>query len=80
MAASITVERSSLALGRKNYLFAGTHAAAARIAVLYSAIHSCKMRGMNAHEYLTDVLQRLAAGWPQRRIDELRPGDWAPAA
>ena len=64
-------------LGRKNFLFAGSHAGAKRMAIFYSVIHSCLTRGIDPYAYLTDVLQKLAEGWPQSRIDELLPGNWA---
>jgi len=71
----------AIALGRKNYLFAGSHEAARRAAVLYSVTRTCALRGVEPLAYLTDVLPKLAGGWPQSRIDELLPGTWqlAPA-
>ena len=49
-----------LALGRKNYLFAGSHAAAQRAAVVYSLLGTCKLHGINCQQWLTDVLERVA--------------------
>jgi transposase len=57
-----------VALGRKNYLFAGSHAGAQRAAIVYSLLGSCKLQGINAHEYLQDVLQRL----PDQTISQLK--------
>ena len=65
-----------LALGRKNYLFAGSHAAARRAAALYSLLRTCAQYGVPPLPYLTDVLRKMAAGWPQRRLDELLPDRW----
>jgi hypothetical protein len=65
-----------IALGRKNYLFAGSHDAACRAAALYSLIRSCAQHGVPALPYLTDVLQKLADGWKQSRLDELLPHHW----
>jgi transposase len=70
----------AIALGRKNYLFAGSHDAARRAAVLYSITRTCALRGVEPLAYLTDILPKLAGGWPQNRIDELLPGNWQPPA
>jgi hypothetical protein len=48
-----------VALGRKNDLFAGSHAGALRAAMVYSLLGSCKLQGINPYHYLPDVLQRL---------------------
>ena len=65
-----------IALGRKNYLFAGSHDAARRAATLYSLLRTCAQYGVPPLPYLTDVLRKLAAGWPQSRLDELLPDRW----
>ena len=49
-----------LALGRKNYLFAGSHAAAQRIAMMYSFMATCKAQGINPFEWLTNTLDKIA--------------------
>lgn len=49
-----------LALGRKNYLFAGSHQAAQRTAMMYSFVASCKEHNINPYEWLTDTLSRIA--------------------
>ncbi len=64
-----------VALGRKNYLFAGSHAGAQRAAMVYSLLGSCKLQGINAHEYLQDVLQRLPEH-PINQLKELLPSFW----
>jgi transposase len=69
----------SIALGRKNYLFAGSHEAARRAAVLYTIMRTCALHGVPPLAYLTDILPKLASAWPQSRIDELLPGDWKAA-
>lgn len=66
-----------LALGRKNYLFAGSHDAAQRLAIGYTITRTCAMHGVPPLAYLTDVLQKLADGWKQTQIDELLPDRWA---
>lgn len=67
-----------VALGRKNYLFAGSHAAAQRAAMVYSLLGSCKLQNINPYEYLQDVLERLPE-YPINRIQELLPPNWKPA-
>ena len=49
------------AVGRRRWLFIGHPDAGWRSAVIYSLIVSCRRRGINPQEYLTDVLRRLPA-------------------
>ena len=63
-----------VALGRKNYLFAGSHEGARRAAVLYSLINSCKLNGIDPYHYLSDVLRRIHT--PGVKIEELLPHSW----
>jgi transposase len=65
-----------VALGRKNYLFAGSHDAARRIAALYSLMRTCAQHDVPPLPYLTDVLRKLANGWDQSRLEELLPDRW----
>lgn len=65
-----------IALGRKNYLFAGSHEAARRAANLYSLTRTCIQHGVSPLPYLTDVLGKLANGWDMARLDELLPHRW----
>ncbi len=67
-------ERSlrGVALGRKNYLFAGSDAGGERAAAIYSLIGSAKLNGLDPEAYLRDVLTRIA-DHPINRIDELLP-------
>lgn len=48
------------ALGRKNYLFAGSHEGAKRTAMFYSFTGTCKLHGVNPMEWMTEVLSRIA--------------------
>ena len=64
-----------LALGRKNYLFAGSHAAAQRTAVMYSLLASCVANDVNPSEWLRDVLLRIKDTRPSQ-MRELLPGVW----
>jgi transposase len=61
-----------VAVGRKNYLFAGSHEAAQRSAMLYSLLGTCKMHGIEPYAWLRDVLQNIA-DHPVNKIAELLP-------
>jgi transposase len=65
------------AIGRKNYLFTGSKAAAVRLAAAYTVVQSCRALGIPTREYLIDVIRKLEAGWPARRLTELMPHRWA---
>ncbi len=66
-----------VALGRKNFLFAGNDTAAENLAVLQSLVSTCEANGVNPQAYLTDVLVRTREH-PQSRLDELLPQNWRP--
>jgi hypothetical protein len=61
-----------IALGRKNYLFAGSDAGGERAAKIYSLLGSAKLNGLDPELYLHHVLT-LIANHPINRIDELLP-------
>lgn len=67
-----------VAIGRKNYLFAGSHEAAQRSAMLYSLLGTCKLHDINPSEWLTNVLKRLPLH-PINKIEDLLPHIWRPA-
>jgi hypothetical protein len=62
----------AVALGRKNYLFAGSNAGGERAAAMYSLIGTAKLNGLDPEAYMTHVLARIA-DHPIRRIEELLP-------
>lgn len=62
-------------LGRKNYLFSGSHEAAQRSAMFYSLIGSCKMNGINPEEWLADVLDRIN-DTKFSQLHSLLPNNW----
>ena len=62
----------AVALGRKNYLFAGSDAGGERAAAIYSLIGTAKLNGLDPEAYLREVLQRIA-DHPINRIEELLP-------
>ena len=72
-------ERSlrTVALGRKNYLFAGSDAGGERAATMYSLIGTAKLNGLDPEAYLCNVLSRIA-DHPINRIEELLPWNVAP--
>lgn len=62
-----------MAIGRKNYLFCGSHKAAQNAAIIYSFFGSCKMQNINPREWLEDTLQRIPDHSIQK-LEELMPG------
>ena len=62
-----------IALGRRNYLFAGSDSGGERAASIYSLVASAKLNGINPETYLKEILTRIAVGHPINRIDELMP-------
>ena len=65
-----------IALGRKNWLFAGSLRAGERAAAVMSLIQSAKLNGHDPLAYLTDVLERLPTQ-PNSQIAELLPHQWS---
>lgn len=68
-----------IALGRSNWLFAGSLRAGKRAAAVMSLIQSARLNGHDPYRYLKDVLERLPTQ-PASRIGELLPHNWKPAA
>jgi hypothetical protein len=62
-----------IALGRRNYPFAGSDRGGERTASLYTLVTTAQLNGVNPEAYLKDVLTRIASGHPINRIDELMP-------
>ena len=67
-----------VAIGRKNYLFAGSDHGGERAAAMYSLIETAKLNGLDPEAYLRDVLARIA-DHSIKRITELLPWNWQPA-
>jgi transposase len=70
-------ERSirGIALGRKNYLFAGSDTGGERAAAIYSLIETAKLNGLDPEAYLRDVLNRIP-DHKINRVAELLPWNW----
>jgi transposase len=66
-----------IAIGRNNWLFAGSLRAGKRAAAIMSLVHSAKLNGHEPHAYLKDVMQRLPTQ-SASRIGELLPHRWQP--
>jgi transposase len=64
-----------VAIGRKNWLFAGSDAGAERAGIIYSLIASCKLCEIDPFEYLRDVLDCVSTH-PASKIVELTPSGW----
>ena len=64
-----------VAVGRKNWLFAGNDEGGRRAAIIYSLICTCKAHGIDPFSYLRDVLNRISTH-PASRIDALLPHQW----
>ena len=66
-----------VALGRKNFLFAGHDEGAQNLAVLQSIVATCQLHGVNPEVYLADVLVRVR---PDCDVEPLMPWNWKPSA
>ncbi len=65
-----------IALGRKNFLFAGSHAAAQNAAMLYSFLGSCQRNNVQPHQWLADVLEKLNDPEYEGKFSDLLPNRW----
>ena len=64
-----------LAIGRKAYLFAGSHQAAEMTAAMYSFMASCKKNKINEFDWLKDVFERIQSH-KQKDLYQLLPSNW----
>jgi transposase len=73
------VERAirPVAIGRKNYLFAGSHDAAQRAAMIYSLFATCTLHDINPYNWLKDVLERMH-DYTMSNLQKLLPQNWTP--
>jgi transposase len=66
-----------IAIGRNNWLFAGSLRAGKRAAAIMSLVHSARLNGHDPYAYLKDILERLPTR-PASRVEELLPHHWQP--
>lgn len=64
-----------VAIGRKNYLFAGSHEAAQRAAMMYSFFNTCRLHKINPYEWLKYVLENMHLH-TSSNLHELLPQNW----
>ena len=60
---------SHIAMGRRNWLYIGSHTAAQDVAFIYSLYENCRLNNINFGKYLHDILTRMLKGgtdytWP----------------
>ena len=64
-----------VAIGRKNYLFAGSHEAAQRAAMIYSFFNTWRLHKINPYEWLKNILERMHL-YKSSNLHELLPQNW----
>jgi transposase len=64
-----------VALGRKNYLFAGSHNGAERAALLYSVVSTARLQNIEPFAYIKEILTRIS-DHPYKNITDLLPSNW----
>src|SRR4029450_1174256 len=68
-----------VAIGRRNWTFAGSDSGGRRAAAIYTLVATAKLTDVDPRAWLADVLARIA-DHPANRIDELLPWNWKPPA
>ncbi len=68
-------ELRAIAVGRRNWTFAGSDEGGRRAAALYTLIATAKLNDVDPHAWLADVLARMP-DYPAKRIDDLLPWNW----
>jgi transposase len=64
-----------IAIGRKNYMFAGSHDAAKRAALVYSLVTTARYHDVNPEKYLEYVIQNIS-DYPYHKLADLLPQNW----
>ena len=67
-----------VALGRRNWMFAGSQSGGQRAAILFSLVTTCKRLAIDPQQYLTDVIARVGEH-KLSRVSELTPRNWRSA-
>jgi transposase len=65
-----------LAVARRSFLFTGSPRGGERLAAAFTLVDSCLLLGLDPYEYLVDVIHKLEASWPLKRLSELIPSRW----
>ncbi len=65
------------AVARRNFLFTGSPRGGERLAAIFTLVDNCLLLGLDPYEYLVDVIRKLEASWPLKRLTELIPSRWA---
>jgi hypothetical protein len=65
---------TGMAVGRKNYLFAGSDKGAERLAIGYTVFASCRMHGVDPLAWATDVIRKLQDDWPRSHLGRTAAG------
>lgn len=73
---AVEYEFRGIRIGERNYLFAGSDAAAERAAAIYSVLATAKAYELNLFDYLVDILSRLSHPLSQEQVAELLPHRW----
>ena len=68
-----------VALGRKNYLFAGSHDGARQAALIYTMVSNARLKNLDPFAYIRDVISRIS-DHPHKRIEELLASQWKPVS
>ena len=74
---AIERQMKKIAIGRKNYYFAGSHRGAESAAILYSILGTCKLNNVNPWEWLKDIIIRISSDNTVKTKD-LLPHNWKP--
>ena len=64
-----------IAIGRKNYLFAGSHNGAKWAAILYTLLATAELKGLEPKSWFKELLGKIA-DYPMNRLEELLPVNW----
>jgi len=72
-------EIRSIAVGRRNWTFAGSDEGGRRAAAIYTLINTAKLNDVDPQAWLADVLARIS-DHPAKRIDQLLPWNWKPVS
>ena len=64
-----------VAIGRKNYLFAGSHNGARWAAIFYPLLANAELNGLEPKSYLKELLEVLP-DYPVKKLENLLPANW----